>query len=129
MELEALQEVLPDIDRLGASILVISPQLAKYSKQIAKKHNLTYPVLCDVQNKVASQFGLVFQLPEDLKELYKTFDIDLERFNGDTLWQLPMPARFILNHEGMIIDSEVNPDYTQRPEPSGIIDILKNHSF
>jgi len=25
-----------------------------------------------------------------------------------------------------VIDAEVNPDYTRRPEPSGIIDILKS---
>jgi peroxiredoxin len=81
-------------------------------------------VLCDSGNRVSSQFGLVFDLPSDLKELYKTFGIDLERFNGNDLWQLPMPGRFIIDTTGKIIDAEVNPDYTIRPEPGQIIEIL-----
>ena len=104
----------------------MSPQLTKYSKQIVKKSNLSYPILYDQGNTFASQMGLVFALSEDLKKLYTSFGIDLVRFNGDETWQLPMPARFIINTKGEIIDSEVNPDYTQRPEPTEILTILQN---
>jgi peroxiredoxin len=105
--------------------VAISPQLEKYSKQIAKKHNLTFNVLCDKGNKVASQFGLVFTLPGDLQGLYSSFGADLERFNGDDSWTLPMPGRFILDQQGNILSADVNPDYTIRPEPGDIIEILK----
>ncbi len=105
--------------------MVISPQLEKYSKQVAKKNNLTFNVLCDKGNKVASQFGLVFKLPDDLQGLYSNFGIDLERFNGDDSWTLPMPGRFILDQQGKIVSADVNPDYTIRPEPDEIIEILK----
>lgn len=126
MELEALQAVLPDIEKRGASLVVISPQLGKYSKQVSKKLKLTYPVLCDLENRVASEFGLVFDLPDDLKQIYQNFGIDLERFNNDTSGQLPMPARFVSNTNGLIVDAEVNPDYTVRPDPGQIINILDN---
>ena len=91
---------------------------------MSKKSNLTYPVLCDLKNKVASEFGLVFDLPGDLKQIYQNFGIDLERFNGDDSWQLPIPARFVSNAKGLIVDAEVNPDYTVRPDPGQIINIL-----
>jgi peroxiredoxin len=104
--------------------VLISPQLEKYSMQMAKKHNLTFNVLCDQGNRVASKFGLVFSLPGDLRKLYAGFGIDLERFNGDDSWTLPMPGRFILDRQGTIIGSEVNPDYTIRPEPGDIVEIL-----
>jgi peroxiredoxin len=107
--------------------VVISPQLEKYSKQVAKKNNLTFNVLCDKGNKVASQFGLVFKLPDDLQGLYSNFGIDLERFNGDDSWTLPMPGRFILDQQGKIVSADVNPDYTIRPEPDEIIEILKGN--
>jgi peroxiredoxin len=126
LELEALQGVAADVEALGASIIAISPQLEKYSKQVAKKHNLTFRVLGDQGNKVASKFGLVFRLPEDLRKLYSDFGIDLERFNGDDAWALPMPGRFILDRQGTILSAEVNPDYTRRPEPDEIVRILKS---
>ena len=77
-------------------------------------------------NKVASQFGLVFTFPDDLRGLYSNFGIDLERFNGDDSWTLPMPARFILDQQGTILSADVNPDYTIRPEPGDIIETLKS---
>ena len=125
MELEALQAVLPEIESLGASLAVISPQLEKYSKQVVKKNRLTYPVLCDRSNKAASAFGLTFSLPEDLKALYLKFGIDLSRFNGNDDWQLAMPARYIIGSDGKISDSEINPDYTRRPEPEQLPELLK----
>jgi len=60
-----------------------------------------------------------------LRGLYSKFGIDLERFNGDDSWTLPMPGRFILDQQGTILNAEVNPDYTIRPEPGNIIEILK----
>ena len=112
------------VESLGASFIAISPQLEKYSKQIVKKLNLTFPVLSDSGNQVAAQFGLVFTLPTDLQQVYNGFGIDLERFNGNSNWTLPMPGRFIVDQQGMVISSEVNPNYTHRPEPADILQVL-----
>ena len=125
MELEALQESAAEIEAQGASLVVISPQLEKYSKLMAKKHKLTFPLLRDEDNKLASQFGLAFKLSDDLAQLYSQFGIDLVRFNGNDLWSLPMPGRFILDQKGKVVSSEANPDYTHRPEPSEIVEVLK----
>ena len=89
-----------------------------------KKHGLTFRVLGDPGNTVAARFGLVFSLPEDLSELYKNFGIDFKRFYGEENWQLPMPGRFILDSQGTVVHRAVHPDYTKRPEPDEIVDIL-----
>ena len=125
MELEALQETAPDIKAQGASLVVVSPQLEKYSKLMVKKNNLTFPLLRDEDNQLASQFGLAFKLPNDLAGLYSQFGIDLVRFNGSDLWSLPMPARFVLDQKGKVVSAEADPDYTHRPEPSEIVEILR----
>jgi len=125
MELEALQEIAADIKARGASLVVISPQLEKYSKSMVKKHNLTFPLLRDADNRLATQFGLAFKLPDDLAGLYRKFGIDLVRFNDNDLWSLPMPGRFVLDQTGTVVSAEANPDYTRRPEPSEIVDVLK----
>ena len=105
-------------------MVVLSPQQAKYSKQVAKKNQLTYGVLADPGNQVAAQFGLVHSLPDNLRALYTKFGLDLVRFNGDDKWQLPLPGRFILDRQGTVIHRDVHPDYTKRPEPSEILNIL-----
>ncbi len=83
------------------------------------------PVLSDQGNTIASRFGLVFRLPEDLRVIYKNFGIDLEKFNGDDSWTLPMPGRFIIDQQGTVLSKDVNPDYTIRPEPADIMNVLK----
>ena len=120
-----MQEVADDIRAAGASLVAVSPQLPKYSKQVIKKHGLDYPVLADPGNNVASLYGLVFSLPEDLRTIYTSFGIELDRFNGDDLWRLPLPGRFIIGTDGVIQNVEVHPDYTRRPDPTRIVELLK----
>lgn len=91
-----------------------------------KKNNLTFPVLSDTNNQVAEKFGLVFALPEKLRVIYNSFGVDLERFNGDNSWELPMSGRFIIDSEGVVRNVDVHPDHTVRPEPTEIIDLLKS---
>ena len=31
---------------------------------------------------------------------------------------LPMPARYVIDQDGVVAYAEVNPDYTNRPDPS-----------
>jgi hypothetical protein len=49
---------------------------------------------------------------------------DLPTFNDDPAWVLPMPARYVIGTDGVIAYSEVNPDYTQRPDPSELPPVL-----
>lgn len=125
MELEALQEVFGQVKEQGGSIVAISPQLNRYTKQIVKKHNLTFPVLADKDNEYANVLGLVFTLPERLKEIYLGFGIDLQRFNGNTTWELPMSGRFIIDTQGIVRNTDVHPDHTKRPEPNEIVELMK----
>lgn len=75
---------------------------------------------------MAQRYGLTFTLPEDLKKIYLQFNIDLEKYNGDGSWTLPLPARFIIDQEGIIRYAAINADYTVRPEPEETIAALRN---
>ena len=92
---------------------------------MVSKHQLTFRVLNDPGNQVASRFGVVYRLPDDLRRLYEQFGVDFKRFNGDDSGTLPMPSRFIVDRQGIILHSEAHPDYTKRPEPAEIINLLK----
>lgn len=89
------------------------------------KNKLEFDILSDEENKVAESFGLKFAFPDYLKEIYQGFGADLERFNGDDSWTLPIPARYVVGQDGTITAADVHPDYTKRPEPSKTIDDLK----
>ena len=64
-------------------------------------------------------------MPEYLRPIYRTFPLDLTQVNGDGSWTLPMPARFVIDRQGIIRAAESDPDYTTRPEPAGTLDVLR----
>jgi len=106
-------------------LLVITPQVEAFSRQMQKKLNLQFDMLSDRQNRLASQFGLTFTLPRDLQEVYRKFGSDLHRFNGDDSWTLPMPARCIVDRQSLIRYLTVEPDYTVRPDPQETVEALR----
>ena len=125
MDLQALQEALPAFSEAGASLVAISPQTPVNSRKSVRTNGLAFPILSDPGNTVAARFGLSFRLPDYLIELYKGLRNDLPVFNGDGSWTLPMPARFVIGPDGVIRYAEVNPDYTQRPEPSDMLPAIR----
>ena len=62
---------------------MIAPHLEEHSRALIKEKNLSFELLSDPGNQVAKKFGLVYQVPEDLKQIYLKFDINIEKFNND----------------------------------------------
>jgi peroxiredoxin len=118
MELEALQGINSEVKAIGARIVALTPEVERYTRGGYKKLNLTFDILTDRHLKTAEQFGLVFILPDYLRELYKSVGITLDRFHDEPEYRLPMPARYVIDKEGIIGADDVNADYTIRPEPS-----------
>ncbi|MGF6243336.1 peroxiredoxin [Paraburkholderia sp. GAS38] len=125
IELQAINEVLPEIQAYGANVVAISPQTPVNSRKSVRTNELGFPVLSDVNGQTGADFGLRFALPDYLVELYKNLKNDLPAFNNDPSWTLPMPARYVIGQDGIVLYSEVNPDYTRRPDPSDMFPVLE----
>jgi len=121
----ALQTILPQLTALGASLVAISPQLPEHNRELSRSRQLTFDILTDRGNEVATKFGLRFDLPDYLRQVYRTFPLDLEKFNGDASWTLPIPARFVIDSQGIIRAAESDPDYTTRPEPEDTLEAVR----
>lgn len=124
LELKALNDFLPQFKTKSAQLVAISPQLPDQTLTTAQKNELEFDVLSDVGNKVALQFGLLFTLDKRIQELYTGFGIDFEHTYGDKTYQLPLPATYVINQEGVITYAFLNEDYTLRAEPSDVMTAL-----
>jgi peroxiredoxin len=105
--------------------VLISPQLEVHNRAVKEEKGLEVEILSDPGNETADRYGIRFKLPQDLIKVYRQFQIDLGKYNGDDSWTLPMPTRLIIDREGIIRYREVNPDYTVRPDPAETIEALK----
>lgn len=124
LELRALQQFLPRMTELGASLVAISPQVPDESLSTAEKYQLSFPVLSDLGNEVARRFGLVFVLSEGLRPAYAGFGVDLPEYNGTDSFELPVPGTFVIDRGGVIRAAHVNADYKKRMEPDAILAVL-----
>ena len=114
-----------DFRAAGASVVAITPQLTDKSLAMTEEHGLTIPLLHDLANGYAYLLGLRHTLPQELRDVYQDFGIDLPSSNGEPSWTLPLPARYIVDPGGTIRYARVHADYTQRPEPGETLAALK----
>lgn len=125
LELRAYQRALPDIRTRGASLVAISPETPDGALGAKEKNALEFEVLSDAGNKAAAAFGLVHDVPPELRALYAKWRLDLPRFNGRPGdWSLPLPGTFVIAPAGTILLAHADSDYRIRLEPSDALAAL-----
>ncbi|WP_147676698.1 peroxiredoxin-like family protein [Algibacter pacificus] len=129
LQLRALQARLSDIHALGATLVAISPQVPDGSLTENEINSMGFTVLSDQNAKVASEYGVAWNVPEFLLEHMRVDrNLDLETINNGNGTVLPIPATFIIDRTGIVTWSFVDVDYRTRAEPEAIIQALKKQS-
>ncbi|WP_326672284.1 peroxiredoxin-like family protein [Streptomyces canus] len=124
LALRSLQQHHEAITARGARLVAVSPQIPDESLTLTEKHDLAFDVLSDIGSDTAKQYGLAFDLPDDLATVYDKLGFDLQRVNGGHPRTLPLPATYVINRDGVIRWAFVNTDYTTRAEPADLLDAL-----
>ena len=125
LELRAFQQVLPEIEAAGATLVAITPELPDESLSTKERDGLKFEVLRDKNSAYGRELGVVFTLTKELVGIYQSFGIEVEKHNGEGQFDLPLPATFIVNADGTITCAFVAVDYTLRVEPSDVVEELK----
>ena len=129
LQLKALQARLSEIHELGATLVAISPQVPDGSLTKSEINEMDFIVLSDQDAKVASEYGVAWEVPEFLLDHMRVDrSLDLEKINNGNGSVLPIPGTFILGRDGVVEWSYVNVDYRTRSEPEEIIQALKKLS-
>ncbi len=120
LDLRAIQQHLPQIRSLGASLIAISPQRPDDALTAIQKNELEYEVLSDADQEVIKAYNLQFDPGEDYHQRR-----DLSVLNGGGLKTLPVPATFIVNTDQIIEAAHVEANYTERMGPREIIEVIE----
>ena len=65
-----------------------------------------------------------FPLAEAARPIYDAFEFDIPGHNADASYELPIPATYIVDRDGIIRFDFVDADYTRRLEPAVILEQL-----
>ena len=124
IELKAFQDLLPQIEAAGATLVAISPENPDETLSTAEKNALSFPVLSDPGQKVGRAFGLVYHFTDDLKGVFEGFKLDLPSANGTPgEWALPVSATYVIDRDGTIVYAHTDVDFRYRADP---LDVLKS---
>jgi peroxiredoxin len=78
-------------------------------------------LLSDAQMNAARAFGIAFRVDDATVQKYKEYNIDLEAASGATHHELPVPAVFIIDRNGVIRFAHWDPDYKVRMKGEEIL--------
>ena len=122
--LRNLQKNLAQIKEAGGNLVAVSVENPDNSLSVAKKNELDFTVLSDPDLTVARKFGIVYEMPKETAELYKSRGLDVAKHNEMERAELPLSATYVVNRTGEIVYAFLEPDYKKRAAPEGIIETL-----
>jgi peroxiredoxin len=116
-ELEAWRDLYPKLREREGLMVAIGPQTTRQNDFMAGQHELPFPVLRDPACELAEKFGLVYTVPETMREYYLSILVNIPFVNGESSWRLPIPATYVIGRDGHVLFGEAHADFRVRPEP------------
>ncbi len=123
-----LREIEEELTALNQDVVFISPDRPELlAEALADEDDQpSYLLASDGNSKIAEAFGIAFRVDDETYNRMKEYEFDLEEISGFGHRQLPAPAVFIVDTDGVIKFSYVNPDYKVRLHPDVLLAAASN---
>ena len=117
LELQALAEAHSEIERLGATLIGLSPLPSADSYS-------SFLILTDPGCRIATSYRIAFTVAPQFRPAYLALGYPKGLKKGPDRWVLPLPATYIIDRNGIVVLSYVDADYTTRLAPAEIVAAL-----
>lgn len=114
MSADALADIEPAIEAGGGQIVVITPEVQKYTRTLKDDVNAGFPILTDLDSGYALELGLAIKIDEEKRQAMKLSGWNISTFQDNDAWTLPIPATFVVGADGIVKARFVDPDYRKR---------------
>ena len=121
---DALARIHSAVQGRGAELVVITPEIERFSKELRSAVSAQFPVLSDMDNGYALMLSLAFYVGEEKKRSMKCAGWDITPYNANDNWTLPIPATFVVDADGLIVARHIDPDYRKRMDVDAILDAV-----
>jgi len=125
LNVDALAKAVPEIKVLGAQVVAISPETRRYANELKDYAKAPFPILTDMDGGYALEANLLFWVGEEKRDAMKAGGFDIEPYQGNQTWMLPIPATFIVGKDGVVKSRFIDPDYRHRMEIDDLLAALR----
>lgn len=131
IQMRYYSRMVPELDKLGATLVAINPETPDESLTVKERHHLPFEVLSDAGQRVARAYGLVFELTPGLGKVYEARFKMSERQgkkpgpDGKVASELPLAATYVIDRDGTIRWAFLDVDYKKRAQPADILEAVR----
>jgi peroxiredoxin len=110
----------------NAVVLVIGPESFENAEKTRDKTNASFTLIPDTTLKILTDFDVLFNVTKKYQQKIKTFlRTDIAESNHQKEAQLPVPATYIIDHNGLIKWRHFKYNYSERASVKEILEQLE----
>ena len=117
LTLRAYEELAPEIRQAGGAVLALSPQKASRAAVVQESNCISFPILVDCKNRVATEYGVLGQARPMTRQVFGKVGCNIPEENNAEDWLLPRASEFLIDTSGIIRMAHVSPVSYERTEP------------
>lgn len=110
----ALAKVEPEVNAAGGQLVIITPEIQRYGRQLKAESGGKFPILTDIDCGYALELHLAIKINDEKRNAMTTAGWDISPFQDNESWILPIPATFVVGEDGLVKARFVDPDYRKR---------------
>lgn len=122
---DALSGIQPEIKAAGGHIVIITPEVQKYTRALKRDAQAAFPILTDLDSGYALELGLAIRIDDDKRQAMTLSGWDISTFQDSDAWTLPIPATFVVGVDAIVKAKFVDPDYRKRMAAEDILSALR----
>ncbi|MBL9141249.1 MAG: AhpC/TSA family protein [Phycisphaerae bacterium] len=123
--LAAWHDKMEPLRAAGGTFVAITPETPENAAATREKAKGDYVVLCDSTQEASKAFKVHFVVDAATKAKYETFGLNVGEANASGTWELPAPATYIIDRDGVIRWVYADWDYKKRADPDDVIAAMK----
>jgi peroxiredoxin len=113
ININALAKAHKEVAAEGGQIVAIMPDRQKFLADLKSQADVPFPILTDMDNGYALSLNLAIWVGAEMQKMMEGMR-NLPEFQGNSSWMLPIPATFVVGHDGRVRVRFIDPDY-RRP--------------
>jgi peroxiredoxin len=126
MSADALAHIEPEIEAGGGQIVIITPEVQKYTRTLKDDVKAGFPILTDLDSGYALELGLTIKIDDEKRHAMTLSGWNISLFQDNDAWTLPIPATFVIGTDGIVKARFVDPDYRKRMAIEDILAAVRN---
>jgi peroxiredoxin len=121
----ALEDARPAIEALGAAAVGVMPGGREEAARTAAERGIRFPLLADPANGFARMCGLAYELSPAHIRIHQDRGRDLRALHAQPIWQLPVPAVFVVEPTARVAWAFSDIDPAHWPDPRSLLASLE----